>query len=60
MKKIRKGKNLGFIYDTKQIVLPRKGKVTAETMSMIFQIILYSGIFVGIDFLISELLKLLY
>lgn len=60
MKKIKKGKNRGFVYDTKQIILPEKVSVTVETMSMIFQIILYSSLFVGADFLVSALLKALY
>lgn len=52
-------KNKGFWSDTKSIILPKKGEVSAETIGMIFQIILYSLLFMGADFLVSSLLKVL-
>lgn len=55
-----KKKGNSFLKDTKQIVLPSRMAAGAETVSMIFQMIIYSLIFLGIDLGISQILKLFY
>lgn len=52
-------KNKGFLYDTKQIILPKCGKAFSVSMSMIFQIVFYSTIYFGVDYALSFGIKYL-
>lgn len=59
----KKGRNRNkksFLYDTKKIILPKKGELFSESLNVIVVTGVLSLIFFGVDVLITGGLSLLY